>query len=123
MSNNKPDLDLSLLNEIADGSNDFIIESIDMFLANTPALIKTLSTAVANHDWPAVASTAHILKSNVGFFGMTISQGLMQEIEISAKDDQPDIKSLSSKFSEANELISANIANLGHIKTDLEATL
>lgn len=120
MSNIKPDLDLSLLHEIADGSNDFIIESIDMFLANTPNLLHGLSQALSSRDWTAVASTAHLLKSNVGFFGMPVSQALMQDIEIMAKAGQPDLKSVQLKFDEANELISANFKSLEKIKGELE---
>lgn len=121
MPNNTPDLDLSLLNEIADGSDDFIIESIDMFLSNTPGLLETISAGLTNADWPAVASAAHILKSNVGFFGMSVTQALMQEIEIMAKGDQPDAKAVLLKFTEASELISANKQALEKIKAELEA--
>ena len=121
MSSTTPDLDLSLLNDIADGSNEFIVESIDMFLANTPALIDSLSEALSKPDWTAAASTAHMLKSNVGFFGMSVCQGLMQEIEIGAKSNLSDHALLLSKFNEANSIISANLISLQKIKAELEA--
>jgi len=121
MSNIEPDLDLSLLYEIADGSNEFIIESIDMFAANTPQLIESLCQALSSRDWAAVASTAHILKSNVGFFGMPVSQALMQEIETGAKAGQPDHSSLLAEFNEAKEIMAANLKSLGEIKAELEA--
>ena len=62
------DLDLSFLYEIADGSTEFIIESIDMFLEHTPQLLETISTGITNCDWTSVGSAAHKLKPNLGFF-------------------------------------------------------
>ena len=121
MPNIEPDLNLSFLYEIADGSNEFIIESIDMFLANTPVLMDSLSQALSDGDWSAVASTAHILKSNVGFFGMPVSQELMQEIEIAARAGQPGHSSLLPKFNEVKKIISANLKSLQKIKAELEA--
>lgn len=121
MPNIEPDLNLSFLYEIADGSNEFIIESIDMFLANTPVLMESLSLALSGGDWSAAASTAHILKSNVGFFGMPVSQELMQEIEIATRAGQPGQASLLPKFNEVNEIVSANLRLLQKIKAELEA--
>jgi len=119
MSNIEPDFDLSLLYEIADGSTEFIIESIDMFLANTPGLMKSLSQALSSRDWAAVNSTAHILKSNLGFFGMPVSQALMQEIEIMAKADSPDHAAVLAEFNEAKQIMSVNLKSLGEIKAGL----
>lgn len=121
MPNIEPDLNLSFLYEIADGSNEFIIESIDMFLANTPALIESLSRALSDGEWTVAASTAHILKSNVGFFGMPVCQELMQEIEIGAKAGKADHALLLSKFNEVKEIVSVNLKSLQKIKAELEA--
>ena len=40
------DLDLSFLYEIADGSNEFIIESIDMLLQQTPEQLKNIGDSI-----------------------------------------------------------------------------
>ena len=40
MSDINLDLDLTYLNEIADGSDEFIIESIDVFLDQTPVILQ-----------------------------------------------------------------------------------
>src|SRR5271169_6498987 len=114
------DLDLSFLYDIADGSNEFIIESIDMFLHHTPEMLQTITTAIADNDWTVAAQVAHKLKPNLGFFGMPISQATMQEVEIMAKEGAPDPELLLSKFNVVKEVISANIVTLGKIKADLE---
>jgi len=113
------DLDLSFLYEIADGSNEFIIESIDMFLQHTPEMLQTINTAIADKDWTVAAAAAHKLKPNCGFFGMPVSQAKIQEVEILAKADAPDGDSIASKFDEINTIISANLITLEKIKADL----
>lgn len=117
------DLDLSFLYEIADGSDEFIIESIDMFLTHTPELLETISEAMMNSDWVTVGSAAHKLKSNLGFFGMPLSMGLIMEIEILAKTGHPDPEILRSKFNEVESLISANSVALKKIREEKEAGL
>ena len=117
------DLDLSFLYDIADGSNEFVVESIDMFLHHTPELIQVITTAIAGKDWSAVASAAHKLKPNLGFFGMPVSQGIIQEIEIMTKSGVPDPELVSSKFDEVKAIIDANIVSLTKIKAEKEASL
>jgi HPt (histidine-containing phosphotransfer) domain-containing protein len=114
------DLDLSFLYDIADGSNEFIIESIDMFLLHTPEMLQTISTAMAEKDWAVASQAAHKLKPNLGFFGMPISQSIMEEIELMTKTGAPDPELLLLKFNEVKAIIHANIITITKIKADLE---
>jgi HPt (histidine-containing phosphotransfer) domain-containing protein len=113
------DLDLSFLYEIADGNTGFISESIDMFLQHTPEMLQTLTTAINDNDWTEVMATAHKLKPNLGFFGMSISQAIIQEVELMAKAGAPDQELITSKFNEAKQIISVNLATLIKIKAGL----
>ncbi|MGI4727529.1 MAG: Hpt domain-containing protein, partial [Janthinobacterium lividum] len=79
------DFDLSFLEEIADGNKEFLIESIDMFLVQTPEIFGQIGQAIFSKDWVTTASLAHKVKSNLGFFGMDRIKNEMQEIEMSAK--------------------------------------
>ncbi|MDB4918121.1 Hpt domain-containing protein [Mucilaginibacter sp.] len=117
------DLDLSFLFEIADGSDEFIVESIEMFLQQTPELLQTIATAIENKDWPLTASAAHKLKPNLGFFGMPVSQATIQEVEIMAKEGAPSPELLVSKFNEVRAIITPNLDRLVKIKADREAGL
>jgi len=117
------DLDLSFLYDIADGSNEFIIESIDMFLEHTPELLRMITEGIAAGDWAGVAASAHKLKPNLGFFGMPISQANIQEVEIMAKNGSPDVALLKSKFNEVRTTVSENIRSLIRIKAEKEAEL
>ncbi len=113
------DLDLSFLYEIADGSTEFIIESIDMFLQQTPELLQRITTAIADKDWTTAAQAAHKLKPNLGFFGMPVSQATIQEVELMAKAGAPDPDQLLSKYNEIHAVISKNLGTLKEIKAGL----
>src|SRR5471030_695225 len=80
-SSSNQDLDLSFLYEIADGSDEFVIESIDMLLQQAPESLQSISESINTQDWVKAAAAAHKLKPSMGFFGMLISQELLQEIE------------------------------------------
>jgi HPt (histidine-containing phosphotransfer) domain-containing protein len=125
MSNISPDqdLDLSFLYDIADGSTEFIIESIDMFLHHTPEMLQAMTTGITDKDWTVVASAAHKLKANLGFFGMPISQATIQEVELMAKAGATDPELLLSKFNEVHAIVSANIITLTKIKAEKESEL
>lgn len=114
MSNNSPDqdLDLSMLYDIADGSNEFIVESIELFLAHTPELLESIATGISDKNWPAVAAASHKLKPNLGFFGMPLCESIVQQVELMAKADEPDEATLSLKFNEVYAIISANFVAL-----------
>lgn len=117
------DLDLTFLYEIADGSTEFVIESIDMLLQQAPELLGTIKSALQTSDWPAAAGAAHKLKPSMGFFGMLLSQELLQEIEQLCKAGGQDPQLISEKFDRAEELISQNMTVLVRVKAEKEAEL
>ena len=125
MSNNlmPQDLDLSFLYDIADGSTEFIVESIDMFLQHTPELLKMITAGIENEDWTVVAQASHKLKPNLGFFGMTQSQANIQEVELMAKAGASDPQALKSKFEEVKAVVNDNLASLIVIKAEKEGEL
>jgi len=114
------DLDLTLLQEIADGSDEFIAESINMFLEQTPPSLQDVSNAIEAHDWPTAASAAHKLKATLGFFGMLNSQSLIQQIELSCKSGSPDEFDIISKYNQVQMLIAASTNALIQVKNDIE---
>lgn len=115
------DLDLTLLNEIADGNDEFIIESIDLFLQQTPISLQDVSSAFENRDWAAAAATTHKMKGTLGFFGMLNCQALIQQIEVACKADSPDITEIMAWFEQVRAILTANAVALKQIKADAEA--
>ncbi|MDB5029745.1 Hpt domain-containing protein [Mucilaginibacter sp.] len=123
MSNISPNLDLSLLHEIADGNNEFIIESIDMFLQQAPPSLQDIGNALKEMDWATAASAAHKLKATLGFFGMLNSQALIQHIELSCKTGAPNAVDVLTKLDEVRASIAANTIALLKIKEEAETKL
>lgn len=117
------DLDLAFLYEIADGSNEFIVDSITMFLDQTPQLLDTIAGAIAAQDWATAASASHKLKPNLGFFGMPLSQANIQEVEIWCKSGGQNPGEITTKFNEVRSVVTTNLLELEKIKAEKEANL
>ncbi len=117
------DLDLSFLYEIADGSDEFIVDSIGLFLEQTPLLLNTISDAINSGDWTTAASAAHKLKPNLGFFGMPLSQANIQEVELACKTGTPDVAAVLNKFNGVKATVNHNLLELQKIKAENEANL
>lgn len=114
------DFDLSFLEEIADGNKEFLVESIDMFLVQTPEIFGQISQAIAAKDWVITASLSHKVKSNLGFFGMDRIKNEMQEIEINAKGGGTD-PMLAAKFESTKKAVLKTVEQLYQIKKQIEA--
>jgi HPt (histidine-containing phosphotransfer) domain-containing protein len=118
-----PDLDLSFLYEIADGSDEFIVESIDMLLQQAPEFLQNINQSINAKDWVTAAGVAHKLKPSMGFFGMLVSQELLQQIEILCKAGGQEQDQISAKFIQAKEIIETNLAALILIRDEKKAGL
>lgn len=114
--------DLAFLLEIADGSNEFVVESIDMFLQQTPELMWAIYNAIRADDRVALGQSAHKLKPNLGFFGMLIAQTMMQEIEAMAKGNE-DMASIEAKFNTVKGIVAPSLDKLKLIKEQMAAAL
>jgi HPt (histidine-containing phosphotransfer) domain-containing protein len=112
------DFDLSFLYEIADGSDEFIVESIDMFSLQTPQLMQEIEQGIADRNWQVAGAAAHKLKPNMGFFGMLTLQSSMQQIEAMCKSGAPDQSVLSQKFADAKVIVDNNLIKLAEIKNE-----
>lgn len=117
------DLDLSLLHEIADGSDEFIVESISLFLQQTPESLQDIDNGINSKNWIEVASAAHKLKATLGFFGMINSQSLIQDIEQISKSVKPSFADVSLKFKQIQAYMADNINTLIVIRTETAAKL
>jgi HPt (histidine-containing phosphotransfer) domain-containing protein len=117
------DLDLTFLQEIADGSNEFMVETIEMFLQQTPTSLQDINNAIAIADWAAAGGAAHKMKSTLGFFGMLNSQALIQKIETSCKTGTPNIAEVTAQLKEVEATLAENMAALTQIKEEKAADI
>lgn len=117
------DIDLTFLYDIADGSDEFIVESIAMFMEQSPEILQAVGDALNVKDWAAAASAAHKIKANLGFFGMLNCQALIQEIEHACKAGAQNPAEVMAKFNQVKGMINANLIELAQIKAEKEANL
>ena len=123
MSENNNDIDLTFLYEIADGSDEFIVESITMFLDQSPQIMQEIDVALKAQDWATASASAHKIKANLGFFGMLNSQAIIQEIEHACKASSPNPAEVKAKFNEVSGIINASLLTLEKIKAEKEVNL
>lgn len=76
----------------------FLVELIDVFLKDSPELIKQMRSGLASGDVESVRRAAHSLKSNSASFGADRLTAVSRELELMAKSGSLD--SAESKLSE-----------------------
>lgn len=79
-------IDLSYLEDIAGGSNEFIIEMIDMFLEQTPGYCNDIKQGISEKDWKKVSDLAHKVKPTLAFMGSHAAKDTMAAIEMDARN-------------------------------------
>lgn len=79
-------VDLSYLEDIAGGSNDFIIEMIDMFLEQTPGYFNDIKQGILDKDWKKVSDVAHKIKPTLAFMGSNSAKDTMAGIEMDSRN-------------------------------------
>ena len=69
---------------------EFLAEVIDLFLADTPALIASLRSSLERRDADELRRAAHTLKSNASTLGAAALAELCRGVEQRAKDGRFD---------------------------------
>jgi HPt (histidine-containing phosphotransfer) domain-containing protein len=84
---------------------------VGMFLASAPQSIQNMQSQVAAEDWKSLRTTAHSLKSQVKYMGISIAEELAVFIEKSAAEGT-DLNQLPAKISELESITSIASAEL-----------
>lgn len=94
MSKEKKYTDLTYLKEISNGSNEFIDQMIQLYMEQTPDIIKKMESYLTAGDLKAVRATAHKMKPSVGFMGISALKDVVLKIEEYAQNGM-DIERIS----------------------------
>lgn len=62
--------DLTYLREVANGSNTFIIQMLNIFIEQMPQSLARIEEAVKNKDWKSLRMVVHKIKPSVMFTGL-----------------------------------------------------
>lgn len=104
--NDKVLIDLSYLQEVASNNVEFMVEMIDIFLAQTPEYVSILNDAICDQSWPKIAEMAHKIKPTLAFMGANEAKETMASIESRARSEEDyegvltDFKNLKEVFVE-----------------------
>ncbi|MFL5764065.1 MAG: Hpt domain-containing protein [Bacteroidia bacterium] len=78
---NSTHTDLSYLNQLSNGSEDFIDKMTGIFLEQTPEALENLDKHLAAKDWKALRGTAHKMKSSLSIMGIKELEPVMVKLE------------------------------------------
>ncbi len=73
--------DFTYLKEIADGSNEFMVEMIHSFLEEAPQTMSALQQFLSEKKWAELRGVAHKIKPAVDFMGMHDMKQVIRDIE------------------------------------------
>ena len=79
---------LKHLKELADGSNEFIIEMISLFIEDMPGDLEKMEIYLRNKDWQALRKVAHKIKPSIMYVGLTEIESLVKETEDYAANEK-----------------------------------
>ena len=83
-------VDLAVFRELQDTAGaDFVVELVDTFLEEAPAMLAELRSARADADAERFRRAAHSLKSNSNTFGATTLGRLARALELKGLDADP----------------------------------
>jgi HPt (histidine-containing phosphotransfer) domain-containing protein len=121
-NSSKIDIDLSYLSDVANGSTEFIIDMIDIFIDQTPIYVKQLGLAIQEKDWKSVADISHKIKPTLAFMGVIKARDDMEEIESSARALE-NLDQIQQKFNDLEIICNRLFARLEELKKELQAKL
>lgn len=81
-------IDLTYLNDLAEGSEEFIQRMIKAFMLQTPQLIDQMKKGAASGNWVDVRAAAHKMKPSMDFIGIHSIKKTVADIENFAADGQ-----------------------------------
>ena len=78
---------LSQLEAIASGNDDFVTKMVNMFLEMTPTLVDRIRTGISSEDWIEVRSASHKMKPSIDLMGIKSLHSVVRSIELNAKTE------------------------------------
>jgi HPt (histidine-containing phosphotransfer) domain-containing protein len=113
-----PEVDLDMLNELAEGDNEYKATIINMFLESMPETIEKMETNLADKDWENMYKSAHYAKSSLSVVKVPDMYDLAHGMEIKAKQQQqleeiaPALNLFKEYFTSVSVYLKKELANL-----------
>ena len=111
-------IDLDMLNELAEGDNEYKTTIINMFLESMPESIQKMEDDLAAEDWDNFYKSAHYAKSSLSVVRVPDMHTLANTMEVNAKKQEkletiaPSLKLFIKYFELAKELLHEEVRKL-----------
>lgn len=104
--------DLSQLEELAGGSQEFVMSMVETFLEHTPGQLEELKTAFSSGDLGAMGGVAHKIKPNIDLFGVFSIKDEIRLVENLGKEkmNSPELPSTLQKIDTVLQLAFQQLA-------------
>lgn len=112
-------VDLSYLKDVASGSDEFMIDMIDLFLDQTPAYFEQMEQFISEENWSKVADIAHKIKPTLAFMGVDSARESMAGIEQNARN-LVNLEAISPAFQILKEMSVQLYKQLEEVKASLQ---
>ncbi len=112
-------IDLSYLRDVSSGSNEFMVEMIELFLDQTPGYFDQLNQFITEENWLKVAEIAHKIKPTLAFMGADAARESMAEIETNARN-LTKTETISTQFRLLYEFSGDLFIKLAEVKKELQ---
>ncbi len=112
-------VDLTYLRDVASGSNEFMVEMIELFLIQTPGYFEQLDQLIGEKNWIKVADIAHKIKPTLAFMGADSARESMAEIEQNARDGK-NLDKIAPAFKLLKDMSVELFIKLTEIKNELQ---
>jgi len=105
-------VDLSRIEEVAGGNRDFVLELIEMFLADAEQLLAAMKRAIEARDAESLRVQAHSLKGSSANFDAHALREAAQRLEESSRDSRLEeapalLESIRFEFERVREALNA----------------
>ncbi|MHB1178889.1 MAG: Hpt domain-containing protein [Daejeonella sp.] len=111
-------LDLTYLRDVSSGSNEFMIEMIDLFLDQTSGYFENLEKFIKEENWAKVADVSHKIKPTLAFMGANAAKESMGEIENNARN-LTNTETIGTAFKALHEFSAVLFSKLKEVRDEL----
>jgi len=77
---------LSMIQEISHGNNDFVKKMMMLFIDTMPPAIDEIKTHLSNRDWNSLGAIAHKIKPSIDTMGIDILKEDIRSVERYGKE-------------------------------------
>ncbi len=103
--------------EISAGDSEFLVELVDIFLAQIPDFVAKMKAELAEKNWLKLAREAHTAKSSAMTFGMDETSVLLKKIQLTCEDNS--LEAIPEMVKQAIEQLEGAIPELEQFKKSL----